>query len=76
MTIVSRTVRCFCRCHFNDDDNGAAWRYGVDGRDVMACVLACSECRGNHAAVLDDPIGFPLPEPPRPADATGTVDDD
>lgn len=61
MTVVSRVSRCGCRCHANHDDT--AWRYGVDTRSHIACVMACLECRVNHEPALysDDPPSKPLP---------------
>lgn len=71
MTVVSRVTRCGCQCHAMADDT--AWKYGVDSRSHVACVLACEKCRANHEPALysDDPPSTPIPEPPRPADATG-----
>lgn len=73
MTIVARTLRCFCQCHAMADDT--AWKYGVDSRSHVACIGACNKCRVNHEPALysDDPPSAPLPEPdpPAPADATG-----
>lgn len=63
--------RCWCFCHHNHDDT--SYKYGVSVAEHVACILACDQCRRNHAAVLDDPPSRPLPEPiaPYPADATG-----
>lgn len=60
MTIVSRVERCRCQCHAMADDT--AWKYGVDSRDHVACVLACESCRKNHERVLydDDPPSVSL----------------
>jgi hypothetical protein len=74
MTVVSRVLVCKCFCHLRAHDT--AWKYGVDSRDHVACILACDKCRRNHEAVLydDEPPSRPLPEwidPPRPADACG-----
>lgn len=66
MTVVARVTRCGCRCHSNHDDT--AWKYGVDTRSHLACILACDECRANHEPALysDDPPSRPLP----PGDTT------
>lgn len=66
MTVVSRATRCTCFCHLRAHDT--AWKYGVDSRDHVACILACDSCRRNHEAVLydDDPPSRPLP----PGDTT------
>lgn len=60
MTVVSRVQRCGCKCHANHDDT--SWKYGVDSRSHLACILACDECRRNHEAALysDDPPSRPL----------------
>lgn len=71
MTIVSRTVRCRCRCHDPATDDG------VDTRDAIEAVTACADCINDHCAALvdDSPRSRPLPtewiDPPRPADACG-----
>lgn len=61
MTVVSRVLVCKCYCHLRAHDT--AWKYGVDSRDHIACILACDSCRVNHEAVLydDEPRSRPLP---------------
>lgn len=53
---------------------------GVDVRDFVACVFACSKCRVYHSPVLDpEPkIIPPWEDPPRqpPPPATGCGDDE
>lgn len=75
MTVVAHVTRCTCPCHVQHTDT--SWKYGVDSRDHVACVMACDSCRRNHERVLydDDPPSRPLPPNPFPADATGTTED-
>lgn len=48
--------RCPCLCH------DAPTPDGVDVRDPVEAVLACSECLNDHCeALLDDPPSRPLP---------------
>lgn len=63
-------LRCTCDCHAPPDGR---WRSdGVDVRDPIESLTACSECSWKHRKVWDEPPSNPLPlEPPRPADAAG-----
>lgn len=80
---MSLTDWCDCKCHRTA---GHFWNpMGVDPRDRIGAVTACELCRDkkHHVNYAKDPVfrreKFDLPEPfqpPRPADATGTCDEE
>lgn len=63
MTVVATITRCLCPCHIRHDDT--SYKYGVDKRSHLACILACDSCRIHHEPALyhDDPPSRPLPQP-------------